>query len=205
MALVGLILLIACTNVALLILARNAARQREFAVRITIGAGVSRLFRQLLAESLLLVSTGAAAGWVLAIGATRVLAVWARIDTGLSPDLGVLLFTLGISSLAALVFGLAPLRSALRISIEQALRSSAPGASQDRRQVRSGSTAIALQVAMCLTLLVAAGLTTRSLLNYQSQDLGMRADKLLIFDVSPQQHQGRRPRPSFYRRFAGAH
>ncbi len=200
MALVGLILLIACTNVALLILARNAARQREFAVRIAIGAGVSRLFRQLLAESLLLVVTGAAAGWVLAIGATRVLAVWARIDTGLSPDLRVLLFTLGVASLAALVFGLAPLRSALRISIEPALRSSAQGASQDRRQVRSGGAAIALQVAMCLTLLVAAGLTTRSLLNYQSQDLGMRADKLLIFDVSPQRIKDETQALSFYRR-----
>jgi predicted permease len=200
MALVGLILLIACTNVALLILARNAARQREFAVRIAIGAGAARLFRQLLAESLLLVAGGAAAGWALAIGATRVLAVWAKIDTGLAPDSRVLLFTLAVASLAALVFGLAPLRSALSFSVERALKSSAQGATQDRRQVSRGSAAIALQVAMCLTLLVASGLTVRSLLNYEHQDLGMRADRLLVFDVSPQNIKDEPQAISFYRR-----
>src|SRR6202041_1574984 len=94
MALVGLVLLIACTNVSLLILARNAARAREFAIRMAAGARSFAIFRQLLAESFLVVITGAVLGWLIAIAATRALAVWAKIDTGLAPDHLVLLFTL---------------------------------------------------------------------------------------------------------------
>lgn len=186
MALVGLVLLIACTNVALLILARNASRQREFAVRMAIGASSFRLFRQLLAESLILVFAGAALGWVLAIQATRALAIWARVDTGLAPDRHVLIFTLVVASVAALVFGLAPLWTTLRIAVEQALKSNSQNASQSRVRVRSGNAAIAFQIAMCLTLLVASALTVRTLLNYEHQDLGMQADKLLVFDINPQ-------------------
>ena len=77
MALVGLVLLIACTNVALLVIARNSVRQREFAIRMALGARASRVFRQLLTESVLLVSAGGVLGWALAVGATRVLAAWA--------------------------------------------------------------------------------------------------------------------------------
>jgi predicted permease len=186
MALVGLVLLIACVNVALLILARNAARQREFAVRMAIGASSFRLFRQLLAESLILVSVGAVLGWVLAIQATHALAVWARVDTGLAPDRSVLIFTLVVASVAALAFGLAPLWTTLRIAVEQALKSNSQNASQNRVRVRGGNVAIAFQIAMCLTLLVASGLTVRTLLSYEHQDLGMQADKLLVFDVTPQ-------------------
>jgi len=201
MALVGLVLLIACTNVALLILARNAARQREFVVRIAIGAQASRLFRQLLTESLLLVGMGLALGWMLAIGATRALAVWARIDTGLAPDKHVLLFTVGIAALAALVFGLVPLRTALQISLERELKSNASSMSQSRSQVRGGNVAIAMQIAMCFTLLVASGLSVRSLLNYQKQDLGMmRADGLLVFDINPQGIANHAQALSFYQR-----
>jgi predicted permease len=200
MALVGLVLLIACTNVALLILARNAARQREFALRMAIGASSFRLFRQLLAESLLLVSAGVALGWVLAVQATRALAIWARIDTGLAPDRGVLIFTLVVASLAALTFGLAPLWTTLRIAVEQALRSNSQNASQSRVRVRSGNAAIAFQIAMCLTLLVASALTVRTLLNYEHQDLGIQADRLLVFDVNPQGLSDNRQAYLFYQR-----
>jgi predicted permease len=186
MALVGLVLLIACTNVALLILARNAARQREFALRMAVGASSFRLFRQLLAESLLLVAGGASLGWILAVQATRALAIWSSIDTGLAPDRSVLIFTLLVASLAAVAFGLAPLWTTLRIAVEQALKSNSQNASQSRVRVRGGNAAIALQIAMCLTLLVASSLTVRSLLNYEHLDLGMQADRLLIFDVNPQ-------------------
>jgi len=186
MALVGLVLLIACTNVALLILARNAAREREFAIRMAAGARTGRLFRQLLTESVLLVASGAMLGWVLALGATRALAAWARIESGLIPDHNVLLFTLAVACLVALGFSLAPLRSMQRISLEQALRSTSAAVSQSRQRVRRGNAAIALQIALCFTLLVAAGLTVRTLLRYEDLNLGMDANQLLIFDLFPQ-------------------
>jgi predicted permease len=186
MALVGLVLLIACTNVALLILARNTAREREFAIRVATGARTGRIFRQLLTESVLLVGTGAALGWVLALGATRALAAWARIESGLAPNRLVLAFTLAVACAVALGFSLAPLRSMRSMPLEQALRSTSAGVSQSRKRVRRGNAAIALQIALCFTLLVAAGLTVRTLLRYEHLDLGMDADQLLIFDVFPQ-------------------
>jgi len=186
MALVGLVLLIACTNVALLVIARNAVRQREFAVRMAVGARASRIFRQLLSESVLLVSAGAVLGWALAVGATRVLAAWARIDAGLSPDWHVLLFTAAAASLSALAFSLVPLRGTMRIAIEQELKSSSQNMCQSRGRVWGGNAAMALQIAMCLALMAASSLTVRSLLNYERQDLGMQAQSLLVFDVTPQ-------------------
>jgi predicted permease len=186
MALVGLVLLIACTNVALLILARCAARQREFAIRIAMGASSSRILRQLMAESLVIVAAGAVLGWALAIAATRVLAHWARIDAGLNPDRRVLLFTLTIASLVAIAFSLTPFSRATQISVDQALRSTTQMGSQSRIRARVGNFVVAIQIAMCFTLLVAAGLTVRTLLNYEHVDLGMRADDLLVFDVDPQ-------------------
>ena len=200
MGLVGLVLLIACTNVALLIIARNTVRQREFAVRMAMGASASRVFRQLLIESVLLVSAGAVFGWGLAVAATRVLAAWARIDAGLAPDWHVLLFTLAVASLSALVFSLVPMGGAMRIAIEQQLKSSNQNMSQNRSRVRSGNAAMALQIALCLTLLVASSLTVRSLLNYERQDLGMHAESLLVFDVTPQSVSSDARAILFYRR-----
>jgi predicted permease len=186
MALVGLVLLIACTNVALLILARSAARQREFAIRIATGASWLRILRQLTLDSLTIVFAGAALGWTLAICATRLLAHWARIDAGLAPDCHVLWFTLAVASLVVIAFSLAPFFRTMHISVDETLRSTSQMAGQSRRHTRVGNLAIALQIAMCFTLLVAAGLTVRTLLNYEHLDLGMKADQLLIFDVDPQ-------------------
>jgi len=200
MALVGLVLLIACTNVALLILARNAAREREFAIRMAAGARPARIFRQLLTESFVLVAIGAALGWALALAATQALAVSAQIDAGLAPDRTVLLATLGISLAVTLAFSLAPFRRTMQLSVERALRASSQNLSLSRHRIRSGNAAIAFQVAMCFTLLVAAGLTLRTLLNYQRQGLGMQADKLLIFDLNPQGLSGNTQAWSFYNR-----
>jgi predicted permease len=199
MALVGLVLLIACTNVALLIVARNAVRQREFAVRMAVGARGSRIFRQLLTESVLLVSAGSVLGWALAVGATRVLAAWARIDAGLAPDWHVLFFTVAVASLSALAFSLVPLRGTMRIAIEQELKSN-QSMSQSRGRVRGGNAAMALQIAMCLALLAASSLTVRSLLNYERQDLGIQAQSLLVFDVTPQNISSDAQALLFYRR-----
>ncbi len=200
MALAALVLLIACTNVALLILARNAARQREFAVRMAVGADASRVFRQLLTESLLLTASGTALGWALAIAATKALASWARIDAGLSPDRHVLLFAVAIAALTGLIFGLVPLTGTLRISVEQELKSSTAMATLGRRRIRAGNLAVAMQIAMCLALLVASGLSVRSLLNYERQDLGMSAERLLVFDLNPQGFANSTQALSFYDR-----
>src|SRR5207237_5368182 len=86
MAMVGLVLLIACATVAMLLVARNAGRQREFSLRIALGAGRGILFRQLLIESLLLVVAGGALGWVFAVSATQTLAAWSQMDVSLEPD-----------------------------------------------------------------------------------------------------------------------
>ncbi len=200
MALVGLVLLIACTNVALLVIARNSVRQREFAVRMAVGAQASRVFRQLLTESVLLVSAGGVLGWALAEAATRVLAAWARIDVGLAPDRHVLFFTVAIASVSALAFSLIPLRGTMHIAIEQELKSNNQSMSQSRGRVRGGNAAMALQIAMCLALLAASSLTVRSLLNYERQDLGIQAQSLLVFDVTPQNISSDTQAVLFYRR-----
>ncbi len=187
MAMVGLVLIIACVNVAMLLVARNAARQREFSLRMAVGAGHGRLFRQLLTESLLLVAGGAALGWIFAGWSSNALAAWAGLDFSVVPDRTVLFFTLSISLLAALAFGFAPLRNAVRVPPGLALKTSAATAGQDRSKLRGGQIVVALQMALCLVLLVAAGLLARTLWNLQTADLGIRASGLLAFGVSPPQ------------------
>ena len=187
MAMVGVVLVIACSNVAMLLVARNTARQREFSLRIAIGATKFQLFRQLLTESLLLVGAGTALGWVLAIWATEGLVAWAGLDFNVSPDHGVLAFTLALSALAALVFGLAPLRNALRSSSGIALKNSARTASRDKTQNRTGQAVVAFQISLCLVLLVGASLLFRTLRNLESLDLGLNTHGLLVFGITPPQ------------------
>jgi len=200
MALVGLVLLIACSNVALLILARCAARQREFAIRIATGASSVRILRQLAFDSFAIVVAGAGFGWLLATAATRLLASWARIDAGLVPDRHVLWFTLAVASLVAIAFSFTPFSQTLHISPDQALRSTSQTASPNRHHTRVGNLVIAFQIAMCFILLVAAGLTVRTLLNYEHVDLGMQAGQLLIFDLEAQGLTGRAQSWSYYNR-----
>ena len=186
MGLVLLVLLIACSNVALLLVTRNEARQREFSLKIAIGAEWAHLFRQLLVEGMLLVAAGTVLGWAFALLATRALSQWSGIESGLAPDRNVLLFTLGTSMLCALGFGLAPLGAALRAAPAGTLRATAGSVSRDRHRAARGRLLMASQVALCLLLLVAAGLLLRTLRNYETEDLGMRADGLVVFGVSPQ-------------------
>jgi predicted permease len=185
MAMVGLVLLIACGNVAMLLMARNAARQREFGLRNALGASRWRLLRQLGAESLLLVSTGTILGWWFALAATRALAVWTTLDVTITPDRTVLLFAIGVSVLAALVFGLSPLRGASGVPLASLLRSSASNITGERKRRRFGHPVIAAQVAMCFVLLVGAGLLVRTIHNLSTADLGMRTTGLLVFGVTP--------------------
>lgn len=195
MGLVLLVLLIACTNVALLLMARNEARQREFSLKIAIGAERAHLFRQLFSESALLVAAGAVLAWGFAVAATRELAGWSGIESGLDPDRNVLLFTLGISVLSALAFGLVPLWVALRAPVAGVLRAATANITRDRYSAMRGRTLMSFQVAIGLILLVAAGLLLRTLRNYEIQDLGLRTDGLLVFGVTPQ--SARTPQAAF--------
>jgi predicted permease len=201
MAMVLLVLVIACINVALLLVARNAARQREFTLRMALGAGGTHLFRQLLIESALLVAGGTGLGWIFAIASTRVLASWAELDFSIAPDRTVLGFTLIVSALAALVFGLAPLRNALWARATLALRISGATSYQDRSRLRAGRFVVALQISLCLVLLVSAGLLLRTLRNLETTKLGMRAQGLLVFGVtSPQTLHARSEVNQFFQR-----
>jgi len=185
MAMVGLVLLIALANVVMLLLARNAARQREFSVRLALGAGRGELFRQLLIESLILVTAGGGLAWVFAEMATRLLGQWAEIESSLAPDRTVLLFTLGVLALAGLLFGLAPLRVALAGGAELALKTSAATSNADAGKSRAGRIIVALQMTLCLVLLVGGGLLIRSLRNLENTPLGMKVDGLVVFGVKP--------------------
>jgi predicted permease len=196
MALVALVLLIACSNVALLIVARNTSRQREFSLRMALGASRSSLLRQLFTESGLLVLAGALLGWAFAVAGTRALASWSHIETGLAPDGTVLLFTTAVSVLAALVFGLAPLRTATSAPVTGTLRTTSGTSAHTGR---GGAVILMLQVALCFTLLAAAGLLLRTLLNYERTNLGMRMQGLVVFGNSPQQTHTSEERFAFYR------
>jgi predicted permease len=186
MGMVGLVLLLAITNVAMMIQARNTSRQREFSLRLAIGAGRMALFRQLLAESLLLVAGGALLGWAFALLATHMLAKWSSIETGMNPDGSVLLFTVAISAAAALVFGITPLWSATHAPVAGVLRATSTSVTMSRGRVLGGRMVLSAQIAICLVLLMSAGLLLRTLGNYARQNLGMETQGLLVFGVTPQ-------------------
>jgi predicted permease len=188
MDLVLLVLLIACTNVAMLILARNARRQREIAVRVALGAGRMTLLRQMLAESFLLVGAGAGLGWALARLTTPMLArqlVVAGYEVSFQMDARVFWFTLGIAALAAIVFGLAPLLSALRIPPTLAMKSGSASSGTDRNRLLGRRLAVSAQTALCVVLLVAAALMVLTLRQYQTQDLGLQTEGRVVFGLNP--------------------
>ncbi len=185
MGMVALVLVIACVNIIMLLVARSSMREREFALRLALGAGRGPLFRQLLAESGILVTLGSLLGWLFAVEATRLLAVWSELEVSLSPDRPVFLFTLTISALSALLFGVAPLRTASRAEVGLVLKSSGTQTTTTRERMLAGKVLVALQMAFCVVLLFASGLLLRSLRNYQNVDLGMRAESVLAVGVHP--------------------
>jgi predicted permease len=185
MGMVALVLLIACVNIVMLLVAKNSMREREFALRTALGARRARLFRQLVTESVLLVAAGALLGWYFAVQATHLLADWSHIEISLAPDKTVLLFTLAVSVAAALLFGLAPLRIAAKAPVGMVLRSGGAQTTASRSRVLSGKILIALQMAFCVVLLFGAGLLVRTLRNYQDVNLGMKAQSVLAFGVHP--------------------
>ncbi len=183
MGAVSLILLIACMNLANLLLARNSARQRELAVRAALGAGRAGLVLQLLAETLLLSLIGAAFGLALAqIG----LASLARIHPDDLPQLGstgidwrVLAFTLLVSLVTALLFGLAPALTGTRLNMVDALKQGGRSATSGPSSQRVRNVLVVTEMAMSLMLLIGASLLVRSMMRLERQSLGIRQDHLL--------------------------
>jgi predicted permease len=131
------------------------------------------------------VTAGGALAWAFAQIAARLLANWAQIESSLAPDRTVLLFTLGVLVLAALLFGLAPMRVALAGRAELAIKTSAATSNTGAGKSRTGKIIVALQMAMCVVLLVGAGLLIRTLRNLENTPLGMRVDGLVVFGVKP--------------------
>jgi putative ABC transport system permease protein len=189
MGAVGLVLLIACANVANLLLVRAASREREVAIRLAIGAGRGRLVRQLLTESIMLATLGAAFGLVVAQWGTRgLVALISDPDTQLvvhtAFDLRVLLFTAAITTITALIFGLIPAWRGTRISPQAAMKAGGRGVAEGghRRFTLSKSLVVA-QVALSLTLLVGAALLIGSLRNLSTVNPGFTPEGVLIANV----------------------
>ena len=183
MGAVSLILLIACVNLANLLLARNSARQRELAVRAALGSGRGGLVRQLLAETLLLSLIGGTVGFACAeIG----LGALAKMHPENLPQLGslgidwrVLTFTLLVSLVTSLLFGLAPAFMGTQLNLVDALKQGGRSATSGRSSQRVRSLLVITEMAMCLMLLVGATLLVRSIMRLESQNLGIRQDHLL--------------------------
>lgn len=208
MVLVGLVLLIASTNVASLLLARATARRKEIALRQSLGASRARLVRQLLTESLLLSLLGGTVGLMLAAWSNRVLEALplplpVQLGLGLSLDTRVLGFTLAASCLAALVFGLAPALQATRADLVSALKeeSATTTAARSRKRLRGGL--VVAQVSLSLLLLICAGLALRSVWNASRIDPGFEPAGAVAASFSPDlQGYGRDEVDEFYRRIA---
>ena len=192
MGLVGLVLLIACANVANLLLARAASREKEIAVRISLGAGRPRLFRQLLTESILLAAIGGVIGLVFAQWADSVLVELVSqrgrlIPLDTHPNAKILGFTLAVSLLTGVLFGLAPALRAAGVDLNFILKANSRGVigSSTSGRFSIGKILVIAQVALSLLLLIVAALFVRSFQKISDVQLGYDRDHLLLFPVTP--------------------
>ncbi len=188
MTVVGMVLLIACANIANLLMARAAHRQKEISIRISLGASRLRLVQQLLTESLLLALAGGAAGIVLAYWCADLLLAFkpptpVPVDLQIAIDVRVLLFTFALATLTGIVFGLAPALRAWRPDMVTALKNES-GAAGARQHSRLRNSLVVAQVAVSLVLLIASGLFLRSLLNASAMDVGFQTRDRLVFSVN---------------------
>jgi predicted permease len=187
---VGLVLLIACANVANLLLVRGSSRRKEIAVRLALGASRRRLIRQLLTESVLLATVGGALGVLFALwiknGLLLVTEWGGREMNALDPrlDWRVLAFTLGLSLLTGIVFGILPALRSTNLDLTPTLKDTGRSSSAIGRSWLSKSLVV-VQVSVSVLLLIGAGLLVRTLRNLQHVETGFNANNLLLFDVDP--------------------
>ncbi len=204
MGIVGLVLLIACANVAGLLMARATSRQKEIAVRLALGAGRSRLVSQLLVESVLLAAIGGVVGLALAAWTDRLLIGLmpqgnAPLAISSSPDLRILGFNLAVSFLTGILFGLIPALQATKPDLAGTLKDQA-GAVLGGAHVRLRKVLVVAQVGLSLLLLIGAGLFIRSLRNLKTLDPGFRTESLIAFRVDPSLNGYKKERTQqFYR------
>jgi putative ABC transport system permease protein len=187
---VALVLLIACTNVANLLLARGAARQREFAIRTALGASRGRMVRQLLIESLLCAVGGGALGLLLGTWLMRILTPIVAANTGIrglteSLDTGVLLFAIGATLLSGILFGIIPSWRVTRLGVSDVIKDQGSTSSASVAHVGFRKLLVAGQVAFTMLLLAGAGLFMRSLWNLRNQDLGLKTENVITFSIQP--------------------
>src|SRR6185503_6797462 len=186
-AAVGLVLLIACSNVANLLLARAVGRQKEMAIRTAIGASRSRITAQMLVESLLLAACGGLAGLLLATWSVPLLAALAGASVPGAGAIGIdpaaLAFTLAISIGTGFFFGLAPALQTTRVDVSAAINEAGRGAAAGTRHHRLRSLLVVAEMAMAMMLLVGAGLLTRSLMELQDVSPGFTATGVLVADA----------------------
>ncbi|HBY59097.1 MAG TPA: multidrug ABC transporter substrate-binding protein, partial [Solibacterales bacterium] len=190
MAMVGLVLLIACANVANLLVARAAARQREISIRLALGAGRARIASQLVVESLLLSVLGGLGGLLVSSWTTSLLIQFLPFD-GLTrtlsaePDLRILGFAAAVSVVSGLLFGLVPALQATRPDVIQTIREQAANLSGGTPQVRFRKYLVVAQVSLSLLLLIGAGLFARSLANLRALDPGFTTENIMTFSLDP--------------------
>lgn len=189
LALVGLVLLLACANIANLLLARSAARQREVSVRMALGASRGRILRQVFTESLLLSFLGGACG--LALGYLGRNAIPTLLSNAWQPpqiydrfDWKIFVFTAGISIGTGILFGLAPALQSTRTDLNGNLKNSAATVTK-MRKAPAGKTIVVLQIFLSVLLVIGAGLFARTLVNLNRVDVGFRPKNLLLFQIQP--------------------
>ncbi len=185
--LTGFVLLLACANLANLLLARSAARQREMSVRLALGASRSRVLRQVLTESLLLSSLGGIAGFALGYLGRNIIphllsSAWRPAPLNARFDLRIFAFTATVSILTGILFGLAPAWQATRTDVNTALKDAASSATR-RRKGLAGKSIVVVQIALSMLLVVGAGLFARTLINLNTTSLGFDPHNLLLFTI----------------------